>query len=536
MRGRATFAVTAVLGLLATVPAAAHGAGQSTWNGPRLCLPVTMEATSAVLLCGRADELSGARLVLTGVDGIRMWEGESHDEMASLDAYDGPDPIPDVRIATVGGSEPLLPGERLTARWATLRGAALLQVEVTDPVRGSRVITVPLRAGDAQASVSVAADGVVTVRAGTRTRVYPVPSFGPGDPGGPSVRWTARTPRAAVADVLPHLRSYDGVASATMCAALESAVRESYAAWTDVLDGPRAASDVCVSQMAWASQQLLGTRGTIGAVRRISATQATVDVRLRQRLDSYGGPELLTGRSRVLVVRERDGRWRIATPDALYWSPRQPPSVSYLRKVRASLRKDAAARHAFGVRSHRAIARAVVRIGAGDPTCDGPLRSVEDPAHDAVFGDLVTRDPSDHGADLVRVEQGTIAGRLCFTLTAAAPQADPLEIGLDLRQGARSGLVDVRTGRGRALVSKRSGSSAPVPGATIDRRGARLRIVLPAGIGPAPTTLTDWIVRTGGLHPDAILLQDSAGTVVRPAPVEDTTVPDAGVPMIVPAG
>jgi len=533
MRRRATFAA-AVLGLLATGPAAAHGAAKTVWDGPRLCTPTMVEATWTVLLCGRADQLREPRLTLTGVDGARTWEGTSHEEVP-VEIYDGPGPIPHVRVATAGGSEPLLPGERLTARWAALRGSAVLRVEVADPIRRSRVITVPLRAGEERTSLSVAADGVVTVRAGGRTRVHPVPPRGLGEPGGPTVRWTARTPRAAVADVLPHLRSYDAGAGATLCAAIESAVRTSYAAWTDVLDGPRAASYVCASEIAW-GQELLGTRGTIGAVRRIGATQATVDVRLRQWLDSYSGPELLTGRSRVLVVRERDGRWRIATPDALFGSSRQPPSLSYLRKRRAALRKDAAARHAYGVRWHRAVARTVVRIGAGDVTCDGPLRSVDDPVDDATVGDFVTRDPRSHRADLIRVEQGTVAGRLCFALTYAAPQADPLGVELDLRQGAASSLVDVHTGRGRALVSKRSGAF-PLAGATIDRRGPRLRIVLPAGLGPAPAALTDWTVGTTAVHPYDYQFADRAGTVVRPplgTRPDDPTSEDDDIPMVVP--
>jgi hypothetical protein len=513
-RGRIA-ALAGALGLLAATPAVADAATHPVWDGPRVCLPTTMEPAQTMLLCGRADQLHGARLALTGVDGVRTWAADARTDLD--EEYDGPGPFPSLRIAALGGSEPLLPGERLAAQWTALTGAAVLRVEVGDPVRRSRVITVPLRSGDAGASLSLAADGILTVQAGRRTSVERVPPLGPGDPGGPPVRWTARTPRAAVANVLSHLRSYDARASATTCAALESPVRNSYAAWTDVLDGARAASDVCNAQMAWASQELLGTTGTIGTVRRIGATQATVDVRLRQRFADYAGPYHQTAHSRLLVVREHDGRWRLATPDALDVSWKTPPSVSYLRKMRARTRREAAARHAYGVRSHRAVARAVVRVGTRDLACDGPVRRVDDPGNDQTVGDDVTRDPRDHRADLLRVEQGTAAGRLCFLLTYAGAQGDPLSVELDLYRGSHGDIVDVRTGRGRALVSNREGDETPLAGATIDRQGPRLRIVLPVGAGPKPAALTDWTVGATAVHPYADEFSDWAGTRVQPS-------------------
>jgi hypothetical protein len=241
-------------------------------------------------------------------------------------------------------------------------------------------------------------------------------------------------------------------------------------------------------------------RGSALAVRGGRALLSTM---LTHRYDpsSTGDPTRLVVRARVLLVRDAQGIWRLATIEPLLplvaTSHRRPFNDTELDRVyRADARKGRQAAAAAARLQARRDAATV--DGSAPAPCSVAMAG--DPASDVVVEESPYRardQRANAGLDLVEVGA---AGR-CVALRTAGPL--PARFAVDLR-GGDNGELKVTVADGRVLVEDTSDEDQfpqPLPGAAAHLDPDGLVVSLPQAL-QRPVTVTLGLERDGVIYSD----------------------------------
>jgi hypothetical protein len=224
------------------------------------------------------------------------------------------DPSDEPGIAQLSGREPLLPGETLTLTWSHPSSHAVLAVKVSSP-QGPRDVVLDLRARPARVDVIAQAGGALQVAtaAGSATvSAAPAPA---------EVSWEPRTAHAAATALLSAADRIERSTSAlkTLCAALDRDVFSNF----ELLLGD-AARYPCVSGLAFdvfGDENVPRPTSTVhrGASLSVHRGRALLSTTLTHRFtsNSQSDPRRLVVRARLLLVRDAEGIWRLATIEPL---------------------------------------------------------------------------------------------------------------------------------------------------------------------------------------------------------------------------
>jgi len=457
----------------------------------------------------------------------------------------------DVRISGsyIEAGEPVLPGERLVARWRRAGPGAVLAARVADPFRRSRAVAFTLDPGTRFAVLEVRPDGSISFINGTRVLTNAVPPLSVGDPGGPPAPWAASSPQAAAQGFIDHLDLDARDDLAWLCAAIDPRVRPllgDAGPLTASLEGipaagvgsPEPLRGCPLLELALFGDEnvplVVGSAGSVGSVRSIgpgrAVVTATVSHHFAPSVSDPGPPGgTVTVTAPVLVVLSSDGFWHVSIPGTLL-------PLSALGGG-AALRSDAQltywqarALHAAGGQL-RALRRRLAEITASTvavgshPRCGAGLRStVTDPANDVRIADAQsteskTRDPQLATVDVRRATLVAGHGQLCLKLTFARAAPPIAEVELALTQRNRSATVRFAVGRARAYAQRDPQRPRPLGRLLANRKGRSisLRIPLTALRGLNVRRPVSWVLSVIGPHPYA------AGFVDEAAPARPVT-------------
>jgi hypothetical protein len=385
------------------------------------------------------------------------------------------EPTYELGVGRFKGAEPLQAGETLTLSWTHPSSRAVLAIMVAGPER-PREVVLDLRARPARIEVTAQADGalVVTTPAGSATVPAPAPVV---------VTWQPRTARAAATQLLSAVDRMERSTAAlkTLCAALD---RDVFAYFELLYGDPERYP--CTSGLAlfvFGDENVPRPTSTVhrGSSLAVHRGRALLSTSLTHRYTSLsqGDPERLVVRARILLVRDAQGLWRLATITPLLplfaVQHRHPSTDSELARF---YRNDA--------REGRKSAAAAARLQAqrAAATVDGAV-----PAPCAVAqkgdraGDVVVqeseyraRDQAAHaGVDLVGVG---VSGR-CVAVRSAGPL--PASFELHLRDEREHELA-VTVVDGRVLVQDASDEDAgpkPIGGVAAHLDADGLVLALP---------------------------------------------------------
>jgi hypothetical protein len=387
-------------------------------------------------------------------------------------------------VGQFDGAEPLQQGETVSLGWKHPSSRAVLAVWAAS-VQGPHMVVLGLRSRPESVQVTALAGGAlrVTTPAGSETIGAPRALA--------DVVWQPRTARAAATQLLSAMdrleRSAVGVR--TLCAALDRGV---FPYFDQLLGDP--VRYPCPSGMAFTvfgDENVPHPTATVhhGSALAVHGGRALLRTSLthRYRPDSDSDPTRVLVDARVLLVRDAQGIWRLATVEPLLplvaIEHRRPFTDAELDRLYRS-----------GVREGRKAATAAARLqaqraaatvdGAAPAPCAVGLRV--DPA-----GDVVVQESEDRARDQ-RANAGVdlvgfgVAGN-CFALRTAAPLPATFEVQL----GGDDRDLRVTVTDGRVLVEDVSGDELPKPvqgvAAHLDPDG--LVLALPFALA-APTRIT----------------------------------------------
>lgn len=358
-------------------------------------------------------------------------------------------PTHELGIGQFDGAEPLQPGETLTLSWSHPSSHALLAVTVAG-VESTREVILDLRARPERLQVTAQPDGAlqVTTAAGSDT----VPGRAP-----TAVSWQPRTARAAATQLLSAADRMERSVTAlrTLCAALD---RDVFSIYELLLGDPERYP--CVTGLAFnvfGDENVPRATATAhrGAALALHRGRAVLSTTLTHRYTSLSqsDPERLVVHARVLLVRDAQRIWRVATIEPLLplhaVRRRQPYSDAELARLyRADVREGRKSAAAAG-RLQARRAAATVDGGAPAPCA---VAQKGDPGGDVVVqeSEFRARDQTAHaGLDLVAVG---VSAR-CVALRVAGPL--PTRFDVHLRDERGHDLA-VTVADGRVLVQDAS--------------------------------------------------------------------------------
>lgn len=337
------------------------------------------------------------------------------------------DPSSEPGVAQLTGREPLLPGETLTLTWSHPSAHAVLAVKVSSP-QGPRDVVLDLRARPARVDVIAAPGGAlqVTTPAGTATV--------PAAPAPAAALWEPRTAHAAATGLLAAVDRMERSQGAlrTLCAALD---RDVFSNLELLFGDPQRYP--CASGLAFAvfgDENVPRPTSTVhrGASLAVHRGRAVLRTTLTHRYhpSSLSDPERLVVTARMLLVRDAQGIWRLATIEPLL-------PLYAVEHRRAATDAELARLYRADARDGRKSAAAAARLQAGRAaaTVDGAapapcaIAPAGDPAGDVVVqeSEFPARDQVAHaGVDLVGLG---VAGS-CVTLRSAGPLPARFEVHL----------------------------------------------------------------------------------------------------------
>jgi len=411
--------------------------------------------------------------------------------------------------------EPLLPGERLAARWSRLAAGSVLAARIADPLRRSRPLTFALDPATRSASLTVAVGGRATFVNGAHRQVIDVPPLAVGDPGGPDAPWSAASPQAAVQSVIDHLDLNGPDDLAWLCAAIEPAERPLFA-----LAVPGATANALLATPApdlnapalpgSACRPLLdiflfggdstpvdvGSSGAIVAVRPLRPGQAVVTATITHHFQSSETTNAPPGGSvtvtvPVLATLTTDGFWHVSTLDTLLPDaapdPGQPSDAELLADRAGEIGLGQGALHKLN-RVKSSLQGATTVVGH-HPTCGAGRRSViADPTNDVTDAGStldgstpLARDQRLATVDVRRASLGKDHGRLCLTLTFTHPAPSQAAIRLDLVQTRHPATsIALELGLTTALATRGAHGVHLLVDVRTNRAGHTLSVSLPA--------------------------------------------------------
>jgi hypothetical protein len=385
-------------------------------------------------------------------------------------------------VARVFGTEPLQAGETLTLRWRQPSPRGALSLQAAAP-QGPRRVVLDLRARPARVDVTAQADGSLVVRTPARTAIVPAPP--PYE-----VTWAPRTARAAAAQLLAAVDRLEASARAlrTVCAALE---RDVFASFELEFGDPQ--SYPCWSALGFhvfGDENVPRPTATVhhGLALAVRGGRAILSTRLthRYRPNSSSDPDRVAVRARVLLVRDGQGIWRLATVEPLLALVavvhRRAFTDAELDRLH---RHDAADGRRLAAREARAeAAREAVTVDGSAPAPCAAAPLVADRAGDVSIGDSAqhARSQGAH-ADVDVLGAGVSGG--CVAVRSAGPL--PARFELELYDDGEH-RFDVRVTDGRVLVQSPAPDDAadqtpvPVAGAAAHLDPAGLVVLLPSAL------------------------------------------------------
>jgi hypothetical protein len=396
-------------------------------------------------------------------------------------------PTEEAGVARLRSDEPLQAGETVSLRWRHPSAHAVLSVRATAPERPRRVI-LDLRGRPASVDVAAHGDGSLLVTTPTGTVTVPAPAS-------LDVPWAPRSAHAAATQLLGAVDHLEGSlrARATLCAALDRDVFPFYELL--FLDPERYPCFSGLTFFVFGDENVPRVLSTVhhGSALALRGGRAILSTTLTHRYspNSTSDPRRLNVRTRVLLVRDAQGIWRLATLDPLLplvaVSHRRPYTDAELAR---SHRHDVAeARKAAADAARRAAARQAATVDASGPApCAVTLAG--DPPGDVVVeqGRGRARDQAAHaGVDLVGAG---IAGR-CLGVRSAGPL--PARFTVALHDASYERELEVAVAGGRAVVLDTADSDAapkPLPGAAAHLDPDGLVVSLPVALtGAVSVTL-----------------------------------------------
>jgi hypothetical protein len=454
-----------------------------------------MHPTVLPALPSGCREWSGDRVVALACDP----QGEARSIRLELGATRGR-PTHALGIGQIAGAEPLQPGERLTLRWDRPSSRAVLALSTVAP-NGPRLVVVGLRARPERVDVAVQAGGELKVTTSTGDLTVPA------RPAPAAVDWQPRSARAAATGILSAVDRLEqsGGARRTLCAALDRDVFQRF----ELLFGDPAKYP-CASGLTFyvfGDENVPRPTATIhrGSALAVRGGRALLSTTLAHRYQPYSNtdPQRLVVQARVLLVRDAQGIWRLATIEPLLplvaTDHRRPFSDAELNRL---YRTDAREGRSAAAAAARLQARrdAATVDGSGPAPCS--VATDADPAGDVTVEESPFRardQRANAGLDLVGVG---LAGR-CLVLRTAGPLLERFEIVL---QGDDDGEMKVTVANGRVLVedtSQEDDLPHPLPGTAAHLDADGLVLSLPQELRrPATVSL--------GVERDDVIYSDSA--------------------------
>jgi hypothetical protein len=362
----------------------------------------------------------------------------------------------------------------------------VLSVLAMAPERPRRVI-LDLRGRPASVDVAARADGSLQVTTPTGTvTVPPPPSL--------DVSWQPRSARAAAAQLLRAVDHLEASlrARATLCAALDRAVFPYYQLL--FLDPERYPCFSGLTFFVFGDENVPVVTSTVhhGSALAVHGGRAILRTTLTHRYipNSTSDPRRLTVRTRVLLVRDAQGIWRLATVDPLLplvaVGHRRPYTDAEL--ARAHRHDLAEARKAAAAAARRDAARQAATVDTSGPApC--AVASAADPRGDVVVAE---RDPARDQAAVAGVDLvgAGLTGR-CLGVRAAGPL--PARFTVALHDASFERELEVAVADGRAVVLDTTDEDAPpkpLPGAAARLDPDGLVVALPVALaGTVSVTL-----------------------------------------------
>jgi len=428
---------------------------------------LTAAAVAALALSAPAG---AAPLTRPGVPGFcREWDGDrvvalacDPDRKARAIRLDlGAEhaaPTHELGVGQFDGAEPLQAGETLTLSWTHPSSRAVLAVMVAGP-EGPREVVLDLRARPARVEVTAQAGGALQVTTPVGSATVPAPAA-PGE-----VAWQPRTASAAATQLLAAVDRMERSITAlrTLCAALD---RDVFAYFELLFGDPQRYP--CASGLAFyvfGDENVPRPTSTVhrGSSLAVHRGRALLSTSLTHRYESLaqGDPERLVVRARVLLVRDAQGIWRLATITPLLplfaVQHRAPYTDAELARVYRGAARDGRKSAADAARLEAQRAAATVDGAASAPCV---VAQKGDRSGDVVVqeSDFRARDQAAHaGVDLVGVG---VAGR-CVALRSAGPLPTSFEVHL---RDERQHQLAVTVVDGRVLVQDASDDdTGPTP-------------------------------------------------------------------------
>jgi hypothetical protein len=475
--------------LRALVPAAAAYALVSASAAPQ---PITRTA-----LPSGCREWAGDRVVALACDP----KHEARAIRLELGATRGR-PTHTLGIGQIAGAEPLQPGERVTLRWSHPSSRAVLALSTVAP-DGPRLVVVALRGRPERVDVAAQANGGLqfTTPAGNATV--------PGRPAPAAVDWQPRSARAAATRILSAVDRLEQSAASRrlLCAALDRDVFQRF----ELLFGDPAKYP-CASGLTFyvfGDENVPTPTATVhrGSSLTVRGGRALLSTTLTHRYRPYSttDPKRLVVRARVLVVRDAQGIWRLATVEPLLplvaTEHRRPFTDAELERL---YRSDAREGRKAAAAAARLQARrdAVTVDGSGPAPCS--VATSGDPAGDVAVEESPFRardQRANAGLDLVAVGSAS----RCFALRTAGPL--PARFELDLRGAGDDGEMKVTVADGRVLVEDTSDEDDlphPLPGAAAHLDPDGLVVSLPQEL-KRPVDVALGVERDGVIYSDGAL-------------------------------
>jgi hypothetical protein len=385
-------------------------------------------------------------------------------------------PTHELGVGQFDGAEPLQAGETLTLSWSHPSSRAVLAVMVAGP-EGPRTVVLDLRARLERVDVTAQAGGAlqVTTPAGSATV--------PAAPGPVEVTWQPRTARAAATLLLSAVDRIERSTTAlrTLCAALD---RDVFAYFELLFGDPQRYP--CASGLAlyvFGDENVPRPTSTVhrGSSLAVHRGRALLSTSLTHRYKSLAqdDPERVVVRARVLLVRDAQGIWRLATIEPLLplfaVQHRQASTDSELARL---YRNDARGGRKSAADAARLQAQRTAATVDGGAPAPCAVALAGDRAGDVVVqeSEFRARDQAARaGVDLVGVG---VSGR-CLALRSAGPLPASFEV--HLRDDRRHELT-VTVLDGRVLVQDASDDDTgpkPIAGVAARLDADRLVLALP---------------------------------------------------------
>jgi hypothetical protein len=408
-------------------------------------------------------------------------------------------------IARLGGAEPLQPGETVSLRWRRPSARAVLSVTAMAPER-PRTVILDLRSRPTSVDVTAQADGSLVVTTPAGSDALPPPAS-------LDVRWEPRSAHAAARQLLSAVDRMERStqALATLCGALD---RDVFAYYQLLFADPeRYPCPSGLGFFVFGDENVPRPTSTVhhGLALAVGRGRAVLRTRLMHRYLPYSDsdPRRLTVQARVLLVRDAQGIWRLATVEPLLALVAVSHRKAFTDAELARLYRHGAAegRKAVADAARRDAARQAATVdGAAPVPCAATLAG--DPPGDVVVqeSDFRARDQAGNaGLDLVGAG---LAGR-CMTVRAAGPLPARFEVAL---LDARNRALEVRVADGRVVVQDTTDDEPPkpLPGAAAHLDADGLVVALPVTLS-GTVTVTLATERSGVSYGDSARVRGVQG-------------------------